>query len=68
MIASSSSASTAELDGLASPKQWTEAELIDLAEHMQQEVDVRDRWAFCALLCLAMPCCACLAGMVSLFW
>lgn len=25
------------------PKQWTEAELISLAEHMQQELDVRDR-------------------------
>ncbi len=24
-------------------KQWTEAELISLAEHMQQELDVRDR-------------------------
>ena len=24
-------------------KQWSEAELIALAEHMQQELDVRDR-------------------------
>ena len=28
----------------ASLKQWSEAELIALAEHMQQELDVRDRY------------------------
>ena len=54
--AGSSSASNAGLDSAKAtgsaavhsfdtpdPKQLTEAELISLAEHMQQELDVRDR-------------------------
>ena len=43
--AASSSAGSSVENGLdeASLKQWSEADLIALAEHMQQELDVRDR-------------------------
>ena len=43
--AASSSAGSSVDHGFdeASLKQWSEADLIALAEHMQQELDVRDR-------------------------
>ena len=43
--AASSSAGSSVDSGVdeASLKQWSEADLIALAEHMQQELDVRDR-------------------------
>lgn len=43
-----SSASTAGVDDTSEYKQWSEAELISLAEHLQQEIDVRDRYAVVA--------------------
>ena len=43
-----SSASTAGVDDTSEYKQWSEAELISLAEHLQQEIDVRDRYAIVA--------------------
>lgn len=43
-----SSASTAGVDDASEYKQWSEAELISLAEHLQQEIDVRDRCAVIA--------------------
>ena len=39
------STSTAEIEGTPEVKQWTDAELISLAEHMQQEIEIRDRQA-----------------------
>ncbi len=39
------SSSTAGADSTPEVKQWTDAELISLAEHMQQEVEIRDRQA-----------------------
>ena len=39
------SSSTAGTDSAPEVKQWTDAELISLAEHMQQEIEIRDRQA-----------------------
>ena len=39
------SSSAAGTEGTPEVKQWSDAELISLAEHMQQEIDVRDRQA-----------------------
>lgn len=38
-----STASTAATDNTPNVKQWPEAELISLAEHMQQEMEIKDR-------------------------
>ena len=38
-----SSASTGASESTPDVKQWTEAELISLAEHMQQEIEIKDR-------------------------
>ncbi len=39
------SSSTAGIGSTPEVKQWTDAELISLAEHMQQEIEIRDRQA-----------------------